>query len=46
MIANVPHAGTFGRETVTSVRTFDQPGRSRPFDPRTVIDPVREEARA
>lgn len=53
VIENVPYADTFGRETVTFVRTFDLPGRSRGFDARTVLSPkgdrsldVREETRA
>lgn len=52
VIEKVPYAGPLGRETVTFVRTFDLPGRSRGFDARTVLGPkddrspdVRAEAR-
>ncbi|MXM68557.1 DUF4166 domain-containing protein [Streptomyces sp. HUCO-GS316] len=38
-IENVPYADTFGRETVTFVRTFDLPGRSRRFDAQMVLGP-------
>ncbi|MEV0178510.1 DUF4166 domain-containing protein [Streptomyces sp. NPDC050625] len=38
-IENVPYADTFGRETVTFVRTFDLPGRSRRFDAQMVLSP-------
>ncbi|TVZ85348.1 uncharacterized protein DUF4166 [Streptomyces sp. BK340] len=53
VIENMPYADPLGRETVTLVRTFDLPGRSRGFAPRTVPGPrsdrslvVREETRA
>ncbi|MER5346012.1 DUF4166 domain-containing protein [Streptomyces mirabilis] len=39
MIENVPYADTFGRETVSFVRTFDLPGRSRRFDAQMVLSP-------
>lgn len=39
VIENVPYTDTFGRETVTFVRTFDLPGRPRRFDARMVLDP-------
>ncbi|WP_369249252.1 DUF4166 domain-containing protein [Streptomyces sp. R41] len=38
-IENVPYADSFGRETVTFVRTFDLPGRSRRFDAQMVLGP-------
>lgn len=38
-IENVPYADGFGRETVTFVRTFDLPGRSRRFDAQMVLGP-------
>jgi hypothetical protein len=38
-IENVPYADGFGRETVTFVRTFDLPGRSRRFDAQMVLSP-------
>ncbi|MFE4669577.1 DUF4166 domain-containing protein [Streptomyces sp. NPDC056716] len=38
-IENVPYADTFGRETVTFVRTFDLPGRPRRFDAQMVLGP-------
>ncbi|MFF7473619.1 DUF4166 domain-containing protein [Streptomyces sp. NPDC008092] len=38
-IENVPYADTYGRETVTFVRTFDLPGRSRRFDAQMVLGP-------
>jgi len=38
-IENVPYADSFGRETVTFVRTFDLPGRSRRFDAQMVLSP-------
>ncbi|MEU9455759.1 DUF4166 domain-containing protein [Streptomyces sp. NPDC048277] len=38
-IENVPYADTFGRETVTFVRTFDLPGRARRFDAQMVLSP-------
>ncbi|GGW19009.1 hypothetical protein GCM10018980_72560 [Streptomyces capoamus] len=39
VIENVPYADTFGRETVSFVRTFDLPGRARRFDAQMVLDP-------
>jgi hypothetical protein len=39
MIENVPYADTFGRETVSFVRTFDLPGRPRRFDAQMVLSP-------
>jgi hypothetical protein len=38
-IENVPYADTFGRETVTFVRTFRLPGRPRRFDAQMVLSP-------
>lgn len=38
-IENVPYADTFGRETVSFVRTFDLPGRPRRFDAQMVLGP-------
>ncbi|MEV8016500.1 DUF4166 domain-containing protein [Streptomyces sp. NPDC086554] len=38
-IENVPYTDSFGRETVTFVRTFDLPGRSRRFDAQMVLGP-------
>jgi hypothetical protein len=38
-IENVPYADTFGRETVSFVRTFRLPGRSRRFDAQMVLSP-------
>ncbi|MFG2954243.1 DUF4166 domain-containing protein [Streptomyces sp. NPDC048291] len=38
-IENVPYADTYGRETVSFVRTFDLPGRSRRFDAQMVLSP-------
>ncbi|MBO4260835.1 DUF4166 domain-containing protein [Streptomyces griseorubiginosus] len=38
-IENVPYTDTFGRETVTFVRTFDLPGRPRRFDAQMVLSP-------
>jgi len=38
-IENVPYADTFGRETVTFVRTFELPGRPRRFDAQMVLSP-------
>ncbi|WP_367320733.1 DUF4166 domain-containing protein [Streptomyces sp. HUAS ZL42] len=38
-IENVPYTDGFGRETVTFVRTFDLPGRSRRFDAQMVLSP-------
>ncbi|MGW4914281.1 DUF4166 domain-containing protein [Streptomyces sp. NPDC004270] len=39
VIENVPYVDTFGRETVTFVRTFDLPGRARRFDAQMVLSP-------
>ena len=39
VIENVPYADTFGRETVSFVRTFDLPGRARRFDAQMVLGP-------
>lgn len=39
VIENVPYTDTFGRETVSFVRTFDLPGRSRRFDAQMVLGP-------
>ncbi|MFE0104834.1 DUF4166 domain-containing protein [Streptomyces sp. NPDC059009] len=39
IIENVPYTDTFGRETVSFVRTFDLPGRSRRFDAQMVLAP-------
>ncbi|MEV0321993.1 DUF4166 domain-containing protein [Streptomyces sp. NPDC050658] len=39
VIENVPYVDSFGRETVTFVRTFDLPGRSRRFDAQMVLGP-------
>ncbi|MFF3911290.1 DUF4166 domain-containing protein [Streptomyces sp. NPDC001848] len=39
VIENIPYADTFGRETVTFVRTFDLPGRARRFDAQMVLSP-------
>ncbi|MFC3575534.1 DUF4166 domain-containing protein [Streptomyces yaanensis] len=39
VIENVPYTDTFGRETVTFVRTFDLPGRARRFDAQMVLSP-------
>ncbi|GHE65878.1 hypothetical protein GCM10018785_38360 [Streptomyces longispororuber] len=38
-IENVPYADTFGRETVSFVRTFHFPGRARRFDAQMVLAP-------
>lgn len=38
-IENVPYTDTYGRETVTFVRTFDLPGRPRRFDAQMVLSP-------
>ncbi|WP_261719473.1 DUF4166 domain-containing protein [Streptomyces sp. FZ201] len=40
MIENVPYADSFGRETVSFVRTFDLPGRARRFDAQMVLSPL------
>ncbi|MEV7691243.1 DUF4166 domain-containing protein [Streptomyces bungoensis] len=39
VIENVPYTDTFGRETVSFVRTFDLPGRPRRFDAQMVLGP-------
>ncbi|MEV6766072.1 DUF4166 domain-containing protein [Streptomyces sp. NPDC051105] len=39
VIENVPYVDTYGRETVTFVRTFDLPGRARRFDAQMVLSP-------
>ncbi|GGZ19987.1 hypothetical protein GCM10010300_74990 [Streptomyces olivaceoviridis] len=39
VIENVPYRDTFGRETVSFVRTFHLPGRARRFDAQMVLDP-------
>ncbi len=39
VIENVPYADTYGRETVTFVRTFDLPGGPRRFDAQMVLSP-------
>ncbi|AIS00599.1 DUF4166 domain-containing protein [Streptomyces glaucescens] len=38
-IENVPYTDTFGRETVSFVRTFRLPGRPRRFDAQMVLSP-------
>ncbi|OIJ99788.1 DUF4166 domain-containing protein [Streptomyces colonosanans] len=38
-IENVPYTDTFGRESVTFVRTFDLPGRACRFDAQMVLGP-------
>ncbi|KOU59674.1 hypothetical protein ADK57_32785 [Streptomyces sp. MMG1533] len=38
-IENVPYTDTYGRETVTFVRTFHLPGRARRFDAQMVLGP-------
>ncbi|HLL32389.1 MAG TPA: DUF4166 domain-containing protein [Streptomyces sp.] len=38
-IENVPYTDTFGRETVSFVRTFGLPGRPRRFDAQMVLSP-------
>jgi hypothetical protein len=40
VIENVPYADSFGRETVTFVRTFAFPGGPERFDATMVLDPV------
>ncbi|MGW7492506.1 DUF4166 domain-containing protein [Streptomyces sp. NPDC054786] len=40
-IENVPYTDSFGRETVTFVRTFSFPRRSRRFDATMVFSPER-----
>ncbi|MEU2063883.1 DUF4166 domain-containing protein [Streptomyces sp. NPDC013455] len=39
VIENVPYADSFGRETVSFVRTFHLPGRARRFDAQMVLGP-------
>ncbi|GLW44396.1 hypothetical protein Stsp02_00580 [Streptomyces sp. NBRC 14336] len=39
VIENVPYVDSFGRETVSFVRTFDLPGRARRFDAQMVLSP-------
>ncbi|CAL2056252.1 conserved protein of unknown function [Streptomyces murinus] len=39
MIENVPYTDTFGRETVSFVRTFGLPGGPRRFDAQMVLSP-------
>ncbi|MEU3511402.1 DUF4166 domain-containing protein [Streptomyces longwoodensis] len=39
VIENVPYADSFGRETVSFVRTFDLPGGPRRFDAQMVLGP-------
>ncbi|MGW2462555.1 DUF4166 domain-containing protein [Streptomyces sp. NPDC001761] len=39
VIENVPYRDTFGRETVSFVRTFHLPGRARRFDAQMVLGP-------
>ncbi|MGW7423445.1 DUF4166 domain-containing protein [Streptomyces sp. NPDC054813] len=39
VIENVPYVDTYGRETVTFVRTFDLAGRPRRFDAQMVLSP-------
>ncbi len=41
-IENIPYRDTFGRETVSFVRTFAFPGGSRRFDAQMVLDPRRD----
>ncbi|WP_426366187.1 DUF4166 domain-containing protein [Streptomyces sp. E-08] len=41
-IENVPYADSYGRETVTFVRTFDLPGGPRRFDATMVHSPERD----
>ncbi|MGX1133233.1 hypothetical protein RKD49_005423 [Streptomyces glaucescens] len=41
-IENVPYTDTFGRETVSFVRTFRLPGRPRRFDAQMVLSPKRD----
>ncbi|MFD8301392.1 DUF4166 domain-containing protein [Streptomyces sp. NPDC059690] len=42
VIENVPYTDTFGRETVSFVRTFDLPGRPRRFDAQMVLSPKKD----
>lgn len=39
VIENVPYLDSFGRETVTFVRTFSFPGRAHRFDAQMVLSP-------
>ncbi|MFH9088169.1 DUF4166 domain-containing protein [Streptomyces sp. NPDC017673] len=39
VIENVPYRDSFGRETVSFVRTFHLPGRARRFDAQMVLGP-------
>ncbi|MEU6364168.1 DUF4166 domain-containing protein [Streptomyces sp. NPDC046931] len=39
VIENVPYTDSFGRETVSFVRTFHFPGRERRFDAQMVLSP-------
>ncbi|MFJ4813378.1 DUF4166 domain-containing protein [Streptomyces longwoodensis] len=39
VIENMPYADSFGRETVSFVRTFDLPGGPRRFDAQMVLSP-------
>ncbi|MFF4442103.1 DUF4166 domain-containing protein [Streptomyces sp. NPDC001621] len=39
VIENVPYTDSYGRETVSFVRTFELPGRSRRFDAQMVLGP-------
>ncbi|MFH8799835.1 DUF4166 domain-containing protein [Streptomyces sp. NPDC017936] len=39
VIENVPYVDSYGRETVSFVRTFDLPGRARRFDAQMVLGP-------
>ncbi|QNP70122.1 DUF4166 domain-containing protein [Streptomyces roseirectus] len=39
VIENVPYLDSYGRETVSFVRTFDFPGRQRRFDAQMVLGP-------
>ncbi|MEV5977111.1 DUF4166 domain-containing protein [Streptomyces sp. NPDC052114] len=39
VIENVPYTDTYGRETVSFVRTFDLPGGPRRFDAQMVLSP-------
>ncbi|OPG11719.1 DUF4166 domain-containing protein [Microbispora sp. GKU 823] len=40
-IENYPYIDSYGRETVSFVRTFDLPGHRRRFDAQMVYDPVK-----
>ncbi|MBN6038669.1 DUF4166 domain-containing protein [Amycolatopsis sp. 195334CR] len=39
-IENYPYVDSFGRETISFVRTFDLPGKRRRFDAQMVFDPT------